>query len=137
MLKPGSITTIECIGRETYSPSGATLKQMTSAPAIHTNIYGEVPYMDPSSRWLIYTKSRDSHGPIEIWRADLERDWLTPVCDGVADIRGTAVSPDQRYFYCVRGLDDGFEIVAQGFLDVAKPSFQGQKTTVSWTFCQR
>jgi len=112
MLDPGSITVRETIPRGTDPNSGAAIKQVTSGIAIHTQIYGEVPYTDPSSRWFIYTKQHDTHGPLEVWRADLERDWLTPVCDNVISIRGMAVSPDQRHFFCVRGVEDGpFELV--------------------------
>jgi len=112
MLEPGSVHVREAIQRGTDPDSGATLKQITSGVAIHTQIYGEVPYSDPDSRYVIFTKAKDTHGPIEVWRADLQTDYLTPVCDSVPSIRGMAVSPDQKHFYCVRGHDeDRFEIV--------------------------
>ena len=112
MLQPGSITVRETIHRGADPSSGATIKQLTSGPAIHTQIYGEVPYTDAGSRWFVFTKQRDTHGPVEVWRADLQRDWLTPVCDGVGGISGMAVSTDQRHFYCVRSHgEDAFEIV--------------------------
>ncbi len=128
MLEPGSITAKEAIVRETDPHSGARIVQLTSAPAIHSNIYGEVPYVDPSSRWVIYTRRAASHGPSEVWRADLERLWLTPVCDGASGISGMAVSPDQRYFYCARDLDgDQFEIVRTEIatLEQARVAFDG------------
>lgn len=102
MLTPGSVTVTEAITRETHRPSGAVVKQLTSAPAIHTSIYCEVSYMDASSRWVICTKADNSHGPIEVWRADLQRNWLTPVADGVMPGIGMAVSPDQRFFFCLK-----------------------------------
>ena len=74
-MKPGSITVIGAIPRGTDPDSGAEIKQLTSAPAIHEDIYGEVPYMDASSRWLMYiTGVRPyPHYPGEIWRADLQK----------------------------------------------------------------
>ncbi len=112
-MKPGSITVTEAISRGADPASGAEIKQLTSAPAIHDHIYCEVPYMDASSRWLMYTVASRAHGPVEVWRADLERNWLTPVCQDMSGVhRGVAVSPDQRYFYCQRQYaEDECEIV--------------------------
>lgn len=129
MLEPGSITVRETIPRGTDPHCGAAVKQVTSGVAIHTQIYGEVPYVDPSSRWFIYTKQHDTHGPMEIWRADLQRDWQTPVCDNVNGISGMAMSPDQRYFFCVRRHDaDTFELVRTDIetLDQAEWLYTGQ-----------
>ena len=126
MLEPGSVTVGEStlVGDDPYS--GATIWQMTSGVAIHHQIYGEVPYTDPSSRWLVYVKQRDTYGPVEVWRADLVRRWVTPVCDGVVGTRGMAVSPDQRWFYCVRGdEDDTFELVRTEIATLEQ---------TSWTF---
>ena len=66
-------TTVEMIVREVYAESGAQVYQLTSCPAINSNIYGEVPYMDASSRYLMFTRRHDSVGPSSLWRADLER----------------------------------------------------------------
>ncbi len=112
MLEPGSITAREAVHCGTDPDSGASIVQLTSGPAVHSNIYCEVPYFDPSSRWLIYTKSPTSYEPLQVWRADLERYWLTPVCEGARGISGMAMSPDQRFFYCTRDAgEDGFEVL--------------------------
>ncbi len=111
-MQPGAITVREAINRGTDPDSGAQITQLTSAPAIHHNIYGEVPYMDPSSRWLMFELSYRPYGLVEIWRADLQTNWLTPVCEKVPGIRGVAVSTAQRYFYCQRQYaPDSCEIV--------------------------
>jgi len=113
-MEAGSITVIGAIPRGSDPDSGAEITQLTSDPAIHEDIYGEVPYMDASSRWLMYiTGVRPyPHYPGEIWRADLHSRWLTPVCENVPGIRGIAVGPDQRYFYCQRQhAEDECEIV--------------------------
>jgi len=107
MLEPGSISTREIILLKPDPMTGVQVTQHTSAPGIHINIYGEVPYMDASSRWFMLMKSTTSWGVNEIWRADLERGFLEWVCDGVANIRSSARSPDQRYFFCQRTADDG------------------------------
>ena len=112
MLEPGSVTVKEAIPRGADAQSGAQILQFTSGIAIHIQIYGEVPYVDPTSRWFMYLKQHDTHGLGEVWRADLQRQWLTPVCDRVSGIRGMAVSPDQRHFFCVREHgEDSFELV--------------------------
>jgi len=112
MLEPGSITVREAVSRGTDPASGASIIQLTSAPAVHSNIYCEVPYFDPSSRWMMFTRSPTSHDPLQIWRADMERLWLTPVCEGAVGISGMAMSPDQRFFYCVRDVsENSFEVL--------------------------
>lgn len=107
-MEPGCITVTEAIERGTDADSGSRLLQLTSAPAIHENIYGEVPYMDPSSRYLMFIMGQRPypHFPGEVWRADLETRRLTPVCDQVPGIRGMAVSTDRRHFYCLRNCAD-------------------------------
>ena len=115
MAKPGDVVLREWTRRETHPESGAQVYQMTSAPVIHSNIYCEVAYVDPSSRWVIYLVLNQSCRGVtaEVWRGDLAhpRHWLTNVAEGVVN-RGIAVSPDQRYFYCVRPLgDEAFEIL--------------------------
>ncbi len=74
--------------------------------AIHTQIYGETPYTDADSRYVVFTRQYTTHGHMEVWRADLEQDILTPLCSEVIGISGMAVSPDQRHFYCVRHIGD-------------------------------
>ncbi len=112
MLEPGGISTRETIHLPPDPDTGVRVVQLTSAPGIHINIYGEVPYMDPTSRYLMLMKSETSWGPNQIWRADLERGFLESVCDGVANIRSIARSPDQRYFFHQHTDEDGaWEIV--------------------------
>lgn len=110
-MEPGSLTVRETIHR-TDLETGVRVRQLTSTPAIHENIYGEVPYMDGASRYCLLTRRREAHGLQEVWRYDFERDWLTPVCEDVPSIAGMAVSPDQRYFTCQRRIDaETFELV--------------------------
>ena len=112
MQEPARTTAREAVHCGADPNSGASIVQLTSAPAIHSNIYCEVPYFDPSSRWLIYVTRQTSYGPAEVWRADLEQFWLTPVSDGAHYIYGVAMSPDQRYFYCTRDAgEDSFEVL--------------------------
>ena len=126
MLEAGSVRVREAIPRGTDPGSGATVKQMTSDIAIHTQIYGEVPYTDAESRYFIFTRQRSTHGLMEVWRADLQTDALTPVCGEVVGISGMAVSTDQRYFYCVRHIGDRqFRIVRTGI---------EQMEQLGWTF---
>lgn len=124
MLEPGSITVREAVHRGTDPASGASIIQLTSAPAVHSNIYCEVPYFDPSSRWVIYTRTASSHHTLQVWRADLERTWLTPVCEGVIGISGMAMSPDHRYFHCVREAGEGsFEVLRTEIATLKQRSF--------------
>lgn len=134
MLEPGSVTAVESIPRGRAPESGAAIRQLTSTPAIHEDIYGEVPYMDPTGRWLMLTRKTTSHGPQEIWRCDLERGWLTPVCDNVPSIVGMAVSPDQRFFYCIRDLAEGeFELLVTDIasLEQHRHTYQGPPQPVA------
>ncbi len=109
MIEPGSITAREAIGRGTDPESGAEIVQLTSAPAIHEDIYGETPYMDASSHYLMYITGLRPYPqyPAEVWRADLQTRQVTLVCDEVPGIAGMAVSTDQRHFYCLREYADG------------------------------
>jgi hypothetical protein len=111
MPTPFERTATEWIVRET-APSGAEIHQLTSVPAINDHRYFEVPYMDASSRYVLFTRQVDSIGPVALWRADLERRLVTQVTEPTGRMRGQAVSPDQRYFYYVNLLDDGdYELV--------------------------
>ncbi len=126
-MEPGSLFTREAIHHGRDPRSGAAVKQLTSGPGIHMNIYYEVPYTDASSRWFVYIKAAASQGPYEVWRADLQRDWLEPLSDGALYLAGMAVSPDQKDFYCVRPLDDeAWELVRT---DIA--TFEQRVTTVA------
>ncbi len=104
-------TATEWIVRE-KAPSGALIHQLTSCPAINDHEYFEVPYMDASSRYVMFTRMHDSIGPVGLWRADLERRLVTKVAETTGRMRGHAVSPDHRYFYYV-DLRDGrsYELV--------------------------
>ena len=118
--------------RDTHPESGSTVIQVTSGLALHGNFYCEVPYMDPTSRYLIYSKHRDARSPFEIWRADLKEKTHTPLFDGPQDfpsvLAGAAVSPDQRYFYCNRITgEDTFEVfrIDIATLERKSTTFQG------------
>jgi hypothetical protein len=72
--------------------------------------------MDPSSRWAIVLrvdeKEPDPYRNVAVWRADLETGELILVRSGTIQVLGMAVSPDQKYFYCIRnGSDRSFDIL--------------------------
>jgi len=107
MASKFAMTATETVIRETHAESGATVYQLTSFPAINDHIYFEVPYMDPTSRYLIFLRKHDSVGPAHVWRADLERNLVTKVAETEGTIRGHAVSPDQRYFFYTDTVSEG------------------------------
>ena len=107
MANKFAMTATETVIRETHAESGATVYQLTSSPAINDHIYFEVPYMDPTSRYLIFLRKHDSVGPAHVWRADLERNLVTKVAETEGTIRGHAVSPDQRYFFYTDTVSEG------------------------------
>ena len=45
----------------------------------------------------MHTRGETPQGPFELWRADLERMWSEPAAEGVCQLLGAAVSPDQRH----------------------------------------
>jgi len=104
---PQPLTTREAVWRETYEASGARVWQLTGAPAIHANIYMDVPYADATSRYAMLLKSRESAGNVEVWRADLHDGSLTRACEDVMRWEGLTTSPDQRYFFCARRPEPG------------------------------
>ena len=89
---------IEFVPREVDPRSGSQVTQLTSGSRIGSNIYCEVRYMDAGSHYVMYTLGDTPQGPFELWRADLQRSWSEPVAEHVEQLRGAAVSPDQRYF---------------------------------------
>lgn len=91
--------------------SGARITQLTSAPLINANMYGEQPFMDAESRFVLFSRSLNSYGPVEIWRVDMRDFMLRYICDGALRRRCLGISPDHRYFFCTRMLDGGFEVV--------------------------
>jgi len=101
------LTATELIVRETDPESGAQIHQITSCPAINDHTYFEVPYMDAASRYLMFTRRLNSVGPVQLWRADLERHLVTFVSEADGNMRGHAVSPCHRYFYYTDLRDDG------------------------------
>lgn len=110
-------TATELIVREVSPESGAQIWQLTSCPAINDHEYFEVPYMDASSRYLMFTRRFDSVGPVSLWRADLERRLVTKVAEARGGVRGHAVSPDHRFFFYTDLMDGGaYELVR---LDIA------------------
>ncbi len=104
MTSPRRIVTSESIWRETDSESGSRLLQLTGSPAVHSNIYCEVPYTDPTSRYVFYQRNHNTYGPWELWRADLRTLELTLAATDTAETLDIAISFDQRFFYCVRVL---------------------------------
>ncbi len=106
------MTAVEMVIRETDRESGAQIYQITSCPAINNHEYFEVPYMDAASRYVMFTRRMNSVGPVQLWRADLERNLVTYVSETQGNMRGHAVSPCHRYFYYT-DLRDGltYELV--------------------------
>jgi len=94
-------STPEMIVREVYPATGAHLYQLTSCPAINSNIYGEVPYMDAASRYVMFIRHHDSVGSAHLWRHDFERRLVTKVSESGAGMRGFAVSPDHSAFWYI------------------------------------
>ncbi len=102
MLRSRTSPIGEAIDRETHPESGSHVVQLTSAPALHSNIYCENPYMDPASRYVFYQKAEESLGPWQLWRADLATRQTRLVAEDTEEILGCAVSFDQRFFFCDR-----------------------------------
>jgi Tol biopolymer transport system component len=105
-MSPEYASAVELVQREADPRSGAEIYQLTSCPAINDHIYFEVPYMDAGSRYVLFTRRYSSVGSVELWRADLERSRVTQISEPLDAVRGYAVSPDQRYFYCTCRLND-------------------------------
>ncbi len=123
MIGVGTITIREAIGRGTDPDSGARIKQLTSAPIMSTSIYCEVPFMDASSRYVVFDRQRDSYGPAEYWRADLATNHITPICEGSRKFNGAVVSTDQRFFYCLRNVGaSGFEVLRTDIVTLEQES---------------
>ncbi|NLD73229.1 MAG: hypothetical protein GX649_10985 [Chloroflexi bacterium] len=109
-------STPEMIIRETYAPTGAQIFQLTSCPAINSNIYGEVPYMDAASRYLMFIRHHDSVGSAHLWRHDFERRLVTKVGESGRGMRGFAVSPNHSAFWYIDQLDgESYDIVRTEF----------------------
>ena len=87
--------------------SGAEIIQVTSSATAHDNIYHEVSYFDAGSRWFMFQKPKTNNtfGQGEVWRCDLQDYSCQLVAEDIEVSRGMAVSPDQRYFYCLRRKD--------------------------------
>jgi len=100
MRRHASPAPVEFVPRETHPESGSQVTQLTSGTTIDCNIYCEVAYMDANSRYVMFTRGESAAGPYELWRADFGRGACGPVFSGADSLRGAAVSPDQRYFYC-------------------------------------
>jgi len=97
---------VEFVPRETDPHSGSHVIQLTSGASIDSNIYCEVAYMDANSRYVMFTRGESSAGPFELWRADLQRGACASVLDGADSLRGAAVTPDQRFFFCAFARPD-------------------------------
>lgn len=98
---PGRVKSYETIFCETAS-SGAAVRQLTSAPQIHSNIYCEMPFSDATGRYVIFQRSPTPWGPWEAWRTDLQTGEAVLLAEEVLWTVGCAMSCDQRYFYCAR-----------------------------------
>lgn len=116
--------TKEVVGLGEDPESGARILQLTSAPVINANIYGEVPFTDPESRYVMFMRSKDSYGPVEIWRADMRDFNLRWVCDGVLRRRCLGMSHDHRHFLAARVIPDALEIVQIDVVTLRQETFQ-------------
>ncbi len=86
-------STPEMIIREVYPATGAQILQLTSCPAINSNIYGEVAYMDAASRYVMFIRHHDSVGSAHLWRHDFTRRLVTKVIESKA---ACAAMPSRR-----------------------------------------
>jgi hypothetical protein len=82
------------------------------------NIYFETPYMDASSRYLIYHEYLGDpivtgleYGQADVWRLDLVTGERSLAAEGVLCVHGAAVSPDLRWFYALRRVPEGVEVL--------------------------
>lgn len=91
------------------SPAGLRVVQITTDPQLPSwHVYPEAPVFTPDSRRFVFVRQAGS-GPIsftgrgrQYWLCDLgDRFGLRPLTDEPGAIRGTAVSPDGRWFYYV------------------------------------
>lgn len=114
----------EVVGLGQDAGSGAHIFQITSAPQINSNIYCEIPFMDPESRYVFFYRSKDSYGPVEIWRADMRDFSLRWACDGVSPV---GMSFDHRHFVAIRESVDGFGLLLIDVetLDISSYEFAG------------
>jgi len=72
------LTTSLLATQTSTQPAATEVRFISQGPTICNNIYGELPFMDASSRYVIYfrlltepTKDRAERRNVEIWRADL------------------------------------------------------------------
>jgi Tol biopolymer transport system component len=128
MASAFDLSTPELIIREVYGPTGSQILQLTSSPAINSNIYGEVPYMDPTSRYIMFLRRFDSVGPAYLYRIDMERRLVTKVTEEGSAMRGFGVSPDQgAFWYIDQRTETAYDIVRTDFetLEQRRWSFEG------------
>jgi len=111
---------------------------LTHGPALHDDIYFEVPYMDPTSRWVMVqeypgdpTSPGLDYGTANVWRTEVATGKRDLACEGAIGIHGCAVSPDQTTFYCCRlPREDCVEIIAIDFATLEQTAvfFEGAPT---------
>ena len=107
------LTTCPLVAQTSTPPAAKEVRFLSHGPTICNNIYGETPFMDASSRYVIYfrlltepTKGRAERRNVEIWRADLKEGTTERVDTGAYAVKGMALSPDLRTFYYVSTHDD-------------------------------
>jgi hypothetical protein len=108
-------TTIDCSRYQNKTIEGVSpeVRIISHGLDMCNNIYGEVPYMDSSSRYVIYLKlgkqgdidtgDWQAYCDAEIWRADLKTKTSRRVEEHTIGMRCMAVSPDHKYFYYIKG----------------------------------
>lgn len=107
------LTTSLLAAQTSPQPAATEVRFLSQGPTICNNIYGELPFMDASSRYVIYfrlltepTKDRAERRNVEIWRADLKEGTTKRVDTGAYAVKGMAISPDLKTFYYVASNDD-------------------------------
>ena len=90
----------------------ANVRTISRGSTICNNIYGEMPFMDASSRYVIYfrlltepRKDREECRNVEIWLAYLKAGTTDRVAVNAYAVKGMSISPDLRTFYYVSGSD--------------------------------
>ncbi len=93
----------ECIFRGKDEFSGASIWQLTSAPVISHDIYGEQIYASTDGTLIAFLRDLSPYGkPTELWVCDLPTKRITRVCEVIG---GFASSPflDSLYFVRIAG----------------------------------
>ncbi len=114
----------------TRPAQGVRLHRLTGPAGIHCNLYCEVPYTDPTGRYVFYTQYEAPRtDSFQVLRYDLAGGAPEPLFDrpvrfpGV--LAGAAMSADNRYFFCTPLTGpDTFEILRIDTTTLAREAFR-------------